>query len=185
MLAPFFNNSGIIVKLDESLISSVFALKVTPKNVIFLFLILFFNIRLTRLIKNLFLFSFDLITLLITDKLVLYSLAVATIAFVSFGKHDPPYAGPALKKRLPILLSKPIAIATSSTLTLIFSHKLAISLIKVIFVAKKAFEAYLINSADLLAVCTYCAPFEIKGEYNSFRILLALLSSVPITIRSG
>ena len=36
---------------------------------------------------------------------------------------------------------------------LVFSHKLAISFIKVIFVAKKALEAYLINSAALLEVC--------------------------------
>ncbi len=35
---------------------------------------------------------------------------------------------------------------------------------KVILVAKKAFAAYLINSAALLEVFTYLAPFEIKGE---------------------
>ena len=29
--------------------------------------------------------------------------AVTVIARVSFGKHEPPYGGPALKKRLPIL----------------------------------------------------------------------------------
>jgi len=44
-------------------------------------------------------------TLLITDKFVLNLSAVVTIALVSFGKQDPPYAGPALKNRLPILLS--------------------------------------------------------------------------------
>ena len=52
----------------------------------------------------------------------------------------------------------------SSILTLIFSHKFASSLIKVIFVAKKAFDAYFINSAALLDVLTYFAPFDIKGE---------------------
>jgi len=34
---------------------------------------------------------------------------------------------------------------------------------KVIFVAKKAFEAYLISSAPLLDVLTYLAPLDIKG----------------------
>ena len=66
-------------------------------------------------------------------------------ALVSLGKHDPPKAGPALKKRLPILLSKPIPRETSSTLTPVFSHKFAISFIKEIFVAKKAFDSYFIN----------------------------------------
>ena len=46
----------------------------------------------------------------------------------------------------------------------IFSHKLAISLIKVIFVAKKAFDAYLISSAAFLEVLKYFAPLEISGE---------------------
>ena len=50
-----------------------------------------------------------------TDKLTLNLSAVLTIALVSFGKQDPPYAGPALKKRLPILLSNPIPIEISST----------------------------------------------------------------------
>ena len=43
-------------------------------------------------------------TLFMTDKLVLNLSAVETIALVSFGKHEPPYAGPALKNLLPILL---------------------------------------------------------------------------------
>ena len=54
----------------------------------------------------------------------------------------------------------------SSTFTPVFSHKLAISLINVIFVAKNALDAYLINSAALLEVCKYEAPFEIKGCIN-------------------
>jgi len=52
----------------------------------------------------------------------------------------------------------------SSILMSTFSHRLANSFINVILVAKKAFEAYLINSAALLDVLTYCAPFEINGE---------------------
>ena len=66
-----------------------------------------------------------------------------------------------------------------------FSHKLAISLINVILVAKKALEAYLINSEALLVVLIYLAPFEINGEERFFKILLLLTSLVPITILSG
>ena len=77
------------------------------------------------------------------------------IAFVSFGKQDPPYAGPARKKRPPIRLSRPMPIDMSSILILVFSHKLANSFIKVIFVARNAFEAYLISSAALLDVLRY------------------------------
>ena len=56
-------------------------------------------------------------------------------------------------------------IEISSTFMSIFSHKLAISLINVILVARNAFDAYFINSAALLEVWTYFAPFTIKGEY--------------------
>ena len=102
--------------------------------------------------------------ILITDKLILNLSAVLTIALVSLGKQDPPYAGPALKKRLPILLSNPIPIEISSTSIWAFSHKFAISLIKVILVAKKALEAYLISSAALRLVEINFAPFDINGE---------------------
>ena len=92
-------------------------------------------------------------TLLITDKLDLNLSAVDTIALVSFGKQEPPYAGPALKNLLPILLSSPIPMDISSTSIPVFSHKLAISFINVILVAKKALEAYLINSAAQGCCC--------------------------------
>ena len=36
-----------------------------------------------------------------------------------------------------------------------------------ILVARNAFEAYFINSAPLLEVFKYWAPFDINGEYNS------------------
>ena len=35
---------------------------------------------------------------------------------------------------------------------------------KVIFVAKKALDAYFISSAALLELLTYFAPFDISGE---------------------
>ena len=67
----------------------------------------------------------------------------------------------------------------------VFSHKFAISFINVIFVAKKAFEAYFINSAARLDVFKYCAPFEIKGLYKFLKIRFVFLSFDPTTILSG
>ena len=124
-------------------------------------------------------------TLLITDKLDLNLSAVDTIALVSFGKQEPPYAGPALKNLLPILLSSPIPMDISSTSIPVFSHKLAISFINVILVAKKALEAYLINSAARLFVETYFAPFEINGEYKFLSIFFDFYSFEPTTTLSG
>ena len=73
----------------------------------------------------------------------------------------------------------------SSTSISVFSHRFAISLINVIFVARKAFEAYLINSAARLLVDTNFAPLEIKGEYKFFNIFSDFLSLLPITTLSG
>ncbi len=73
--------------------------------------------------------------------------AVLIKAQVSLGKQDPPYPAPAFKKCGEILLSSPIPRATFVTSAPTFSHRLAISLIKLILVAKKALEAYLIISA--------------------------------------
>ena len=70
--------------------SSVFALNVTPKKQIFLFLILLFNISLTFFNNNFDLNEFELMTLFIIDKLVLNFFAVDTIALVSLGKQEPP-----------------------------------------------------------------------------------------------
>ena len=88
------DKNGINFKLDESLISSVFALKVTPKKDTILFLILLFKIKLTLLDNKSDLKSLDLITLFTTDKLVLNLSAVETKALVSLGKNDAPYEGP-------------------------------------------------------------------------------------------
>ena len=90
-----------------------------------------------------------------------------------------------LESALPILLSKPIANDTSSTFTFVFSHKLAISFIYDIFVAKKAFDAYLIISAPLLFVEKKTAPFLIKGSYKTSIFFSTFLLSDPITILSG
>ena len=71
-------------------ISSVFGLNVTPKNVTFLFFILFDSIFFTLSVKNILRFSLDLITDLIIDKSVLNKVPVKAKALVSFGKHEPP-----------------------------------------------------------------------------------------------
>ena len=55
----------------------------------------------------------------------------------------------------------------------------------VIFVAKNALDAYLINSAALRDVWTYLAPLAIKGEYRFFKILLDFKSLEPIITLSG
>ena len=68
----------------------MFALKVTPRKDMTFPLNLFFNILVTLFKSKFDLFSFELITLLTTVKLILKLLAVDTIAFVSLGKHDPP-----------------------------------------------------------------------------------------------
>ena len=51
----------------------------------------------------------------------------------------------------------------SSIFILAFSHKFANSFIKVILVAKKALDAYFINSAPLREVVKKFAPLFIKG----------------------
>ena len=66
-----------------------------------------------------------------------------------------------------------------------FSHKLANSFINVILVARKAFDAYLINSAARLEVFIYLAPLEIRGRYKFFNFLFDFLLDVPITTLSG
>ena len=68
-----------------------------------------------------------------------------------------------MKKFLPILPSNPIPVETSLTLAPTFSHKSAISLIKVILVAKKEFAAYLISSAVSLFVNKIGVSKRYKG----------------------
>ena len=46
---------------------------------------------------------------------------------------------------------------------------------KVILVAKKALDAYLINSAALREQFIYLAPFDISGAYKFFKIVFDFL----------
>ena len=56
---------------------------------------------------------------------------------------------------------------------------------KVIFVAKNAFAAYFVNSADFSSINKIGFPWRTKGLYNSVRTALALSEFVPITTLSG
>ena len=75
------------------------------------------------------------------------SCAVLSSATASFGKHEPPNPGPALRKRAPMRSSRPIPRATSSTSAPTSSQRSAISLMNVILVARNALAAYLMSSA--------------------------------------
>ena len=74
--------------------------------------------------------------------------AVWIRASVSFGKHEPPYPRPALRNAAPIRGSRPIPFTTWVTSPPASSQRLAISLMKEIFVARNAFDAYLMISAE-------------------------------------
>src|SRR5437762_2016892 len=75
------------------------------------------------------------------------SSAVRTKAWQSFGKHEPPKPGPACRNLPPMRPSRPMPRATSCTSAPTASQRSATSLMKVIFVARKALAAYLISSA--------------------------------------
>jgi len=69
-------------------------------------------------------------------------------AFASLGRHDPPYPSPAFRNWGLIRWSRPMPFATVvMSASGIFSHMLAMVLMKLIFVARKALLAYLMSSA--------------------------------------
>ena len=65
---------------------------------------------------------------------------------MSFLKQLPPKPGPESKNFEPILLSEPIALATSLISAPVVSHKALMELIELILCAKKAFAVSLANS---------------------------------------
>ena len=103
-------------------------------------------------------------------------------AKVSFGKHEPPHPGPGFKNSKPMRLSKPIPKMTSVTSAPTASHSAAMALMKLILVAKKAFEAYLMVSAVVGSVSTIEAPVAPKSSATA---VAARGSVEPTTIRSG
>ena len=132
-----------------------------------------------------FCFSFACIAASITLNSSPYFLAISTIAFVSFGKQDPPYPGPACKNFGDILPSCPIAFAICCTSAPTFSASKAISLINEILTAKNAFDAYFIISAVSTLVNTNGVSFIYKTLYTFFIISFALSSEYPMTTLSG
>ena len=75
------------------------------------------------------------------------SCAIRISASVSFGKQLPPNPGPACKNFRPIRPSRPMPRATSCTSAPTFSHRSAISLMNVTFIAKNELAAYFVSSA--------------------------------------
>ena len=70
-------------------------------------------------------------------------------------------------------------------LVFVTSQRLAISFIKVIFVAKNALDAYFISSALLLLTDKNFAPLLIIGKYNLSNIGFVFRLFDPIIILSG
>ena len=103
----------------------------------------------------------------------------------SFGKQLPPYPKPGNKNLFPILESVDIPTLTISASAPNFSHKLAISFINDIFVAKNELEAYFVISADLTSITITLFPVLKNGEYISCIIAVALSELEPITTLSG
>ena len=82
-------------------------------------------------------------------------------------------------------LSRPMPRATSCTLAPTFSQRSAISLMKVTFIARKAFAAYFVSSAVRREVNRIGAWLRYSGRYSSVITVLVRSSSAPMTIRSG
>ena len=106
-------------------------------------------------------------------------------ACTSFGKQLPPYPIPANRKRLPIRESVPIPLRTSSTFAPTSSHRLAISFMNVILVAKNALAAYFVSSAERSSIKMIGLPWRTKGAYKRDIKSFARSDCVPITTRSG
>lgn len=97
-------------------------------------------------------------------------------------KQLPPHPGPGRKNSVPIRLSYPIPTTTSFTSAPTPSQIAAIALMNDNFVAKNAFAAYLIVSADAGSVTNTCAR---TLSYKPPTRIAAARSSHPTTTRSG
>ena len=92
------------------------------------------------------------------------SRAVWASASVSLGKHEPPKPGPGCRNLRPMRPSRPMPRATSCTSAPTFSQRSAISLMKVILVARKALAAYLMSSAVSMLVNTIGVSIRLSGR---------------------
>src|SRR6478609_3486396 len=86
---------------------------------------------------------------------------------------------------MPMRSSEPTAKRTCSTSPPATSHRLAISFMKLIFVASRALDAYLTISALFGLMRWMRLRWRLYGEYRRSNRSKAWLSSVPITMRSG
>ena len=83
---------------------------------------------------------------------------------VSLGKQAPPKPGPAWRNFGPIRPSSPMPRARSCTSAPMLSHRLAISLMKEIFVARNELAAYLVSSEVAMLVITKGVSFRKSGR---------------------
>src|SRR5208337_1355386 len=89
----------------------------------------------------------------------------AEMAFRSLGKQEPPQPRPGRKNSAPILLSRPIPFATSSTSApVVFWQRLAIMLMKLTFIARNELFAYLVSSAFSKLVLIIGGVFSPKNS---------------------
>ena len=103
----------------------------------------------------------------------------------------PPNPTPACRNFGPMRSSSPMPLATSTTSAPVSSQTLAISLMKEIFVARKALAASLTISAEAMSVRTSapvpappCSALS-SGRYRSTTASPAQSPSSPTTTRSG
>jgi hypothetical protein len=108
--------------------------------------------------------------------------AVSSRARMSLGRQEPPKPRPALRKARPMRGSAPMPSATACTSPPVSSHRWAISLMKLIFSARKLLAPYLISSALVGSVTMRrpgrCATSAITRAH-------ATASSPPTTMRAG
>jgi len=68
-----------------------------------------------------------------------------------------------INELVPIRVSEPIPFRTMLTSAPTISHRLAMSFMKLIFVASMALAAYLVISAEVISMNMIGCPFNVKG----------------------
>ena len=111
-------------------------------------------------------------------------LAMCASAFTSFGKQEPPYPTPASRNSGLMRRSRPMPRETSLTSAPRRSQMLAISLMKLILVARNALDAYLIISAVRMSVWMIGGS-GCRSRYTRATQSIAWESVPPSTTRSG
>ena len=136
-----------MVSDGASRMSSVFGLKVTPSTAMILPLGEPPQMSNTLSTMRRLTSSFTLMTVSVSCIGTACSCPIRASARVSLGKQLPPYPGPACRNLDPMRPSDPMPLETALMSAPVRSQRAAISLMKVILVARKALAAYLIISA--------------------------------------